>query len=336
MPTKKRTPRLGRGLSSLMAQPVAVTPAAPPSADSSKAVAATPAQLSAPAQETPSDNPVDSAPPAQEGGLAHLTVEAIHPNPHQPRQAFDPDALQRLANSITKDGLMQPILVRPTADDPTRYELIAGERRWRAAQLAGLTALPAVIRETDDAGSAELALIENLQREDLNPIEKAEAFERFGQQYDLNHDAIAKRVGLERSTVANLIRLLSLCPEVRALTAEGRLSMGQARAIAGLTDEDQQKSLAAEAIRAGLSVRAVEAKAKALRDGDPATPANTAGQQQGGADLIQDLSHQLSDQLQTKVHVKRGRKKHAGSVTIEFFSLDQFDALMERMGVEIR
>ncbi|MEM6551266.1 MAG: ParB/RepB/Spo0J family partition protein [Planctomycetota bacterium] len=332
MPTKKRTPRLGRGLSSLMAQPVAVTPPHPtdtPPATESISTLATPTK-------NPATPPNPSSAEPEQGGLRHLALNVIQPNPHQPRQTFDPDALQRLADSIARDGLMQPVLVRPVLTNPNHYELIAGERRWRAAQLAGLTALPAVIRETDDVGSAELALIENLQREDLNPIEKAEAFERFGQQHSLSHDAIAQRVGLERSTVSNLLRLLSLCPEVRALTADGQLSMGQARAIAGLNDSDQQRALAKEAVQAGLSVRAVEAKAKALRDGTPTATPNSSAGEKGGADLIEDLSRQISDQLQTKVQVKRGRKKHTGSVTIEFFSLDQFDALMERMGVKIR
>ncbi|MEM1213513.1 MAG: ParB/RepB/Spo0J family partition protein [Planctomycetota bacterium] len=327
MSTKKRTPRLGRGLSSLMAQPVAVTPTPVSStAQPSPSVVTPPAGPNSNDSDTgPSGNTPDDSQPK----LRHLNPDQITPNAYQPRQSFDEQALQRLADSIKRDGLMQPIVVRPRQDHADAYELIAGERRWRAAQIASLSTLPALIRHADETASAELALIENLQREDLNPIEKAEAFERFGRDQDLTHDAIASRVGLERSTVANLIRLLSLCPPVRAWTAEGQLSMGQARALAGISDPQQQEALASEAIRSGLSVRAVEAQAKALREATSTGPAVKASGEKSGVDLIQDLSRQISDQLQTKASVRRGRKKHAGSITIEFFSLDQFDSLME-------
>lgn len=274
----------------------------------------------------------DSVRQAQDdSGFKHLSISAIEPNRHQPRQRFDPIAIRSLAQSILSEGVMQPIVVRPRAGKKKQFEIIAGERRWRAAQEAGLKEIPAVVRDISDEKAAEWALIENLQREDLNPIEKAEAFQRLGDQFGLSHSEIAKRVGLERSSVSNLLRLLYLSDFVRDMIRESLLSMGQARAIAGLEDPAQQRGLAERAVREGLSVRQVEAEAKRLQSGGATqSPSKTASV----SPVLSDMEKQIGQQLGTKVKIKTGRKKGAGTLSIEFYSLDQFDALMGRLDVK--
>lgn len=324
---KPRASRLGRGLSSLMATPVEVNPASNPPAtgshpdpvgDAGSAIADASGGTTAPSV-TGND------------GLQHLSVEAIRPNRHQPRQRFDPGAIRSLAQSIANDGMMQPIVVRPIHSGSTEFELIAGERRWRAAQQAGLERVPALVRGVSDEKAAEWALIENLQREDLNPIEKAEAFQRLGDQFGLSHSEIAERVGLERSSVSNLLRLLNLSDFVRDLVRENVLSMGQARAIAGLADQGQQRGLAERAVREGLSVRQVEAEVRRLQQPQTQAPANAGGRSSAA---LSDLEKQIAQQLGTRVKIKAGRKKGTGTVSIDFYSLDEFDALMSRMDVK--
>lgn len=322
---KNRPSRLGRGLSSLMATPVAIQPPAKPPSDSPTVK---------PTLSTPfaSSSQTDSAnQPRDQSGLRHLTVASIQPNRHQPRQRFDPGAIRTLAESIASEGMMQPIVVRPMEGTGDQYELIAGERRWRAAQQAGLEHVPALVRELSDEKSAEWALIENLQREDLNAIEKAEAFQRLGDQFGLSHSEIAKRVGLERSSVSNLLRLLDLSDFVRDLVREKMLSMGQARAIAGLSDADQQRALAERAVREGLSVRQVEDAARQSQQPATAQPTKLPG---AGSPVLSDLEKQIGQQLGTKVKIRAGRKKGAGTLAIDFYSLDEFDALLSRLDVK--
>ncbi|MEO0474371.1 MAG: ParB/RepB/Spo0J family partition protein [Planctomycetota bacterium] len=324
MATKKNRPsRLGRGLSSLMATPVEVAvPSTPPPADKVE-----------PASISPDTAAVESNAQISNGidGLIQLAVTLIKPNQHQPRQRFEPTKIKGLAESIRRDGLMQPIVVRPAADDSGQYELIAGERRWRAAKEAGLEQVPALIREIDDEKAAELALIENLQREDLNSIEKAEAFQHLGDQFGLTHTQIAERVGLERSSVSNLLRLLDLSDFVRDLIRENVLSMGQARAIAGLADAVQQRGLAERAVREGLSVRQVEQEAKRLQQPSTAKGATVSSP---GSPVLSDLEKQIGQQLGTRVKIKAGKKKGAGTLAIDFYSLDEFDSLLARLDVK--
>ena len=323
MATKKNRPsRLGRGLSSLMATPVEV---AVPASAGEKPPAESPEQPSSDVLTDRSD-PL----PASTDGLVHLPVTTIQPNPHQPRQRFDPSKIRSLAESIKSDGLMQPIVVRPAPGESGRYELIAGERRWRAAQEAGLEQVPALVREIDEEKAAELALIENLQREDLNAIEKAEAFQHLGDQFGLTHTQIAERVGLERSSVSNLLRLLDLSNFVRDLVRENVLSMGQARAIAGLADAVQQKALAERAVREGLSVRQVEQEARRLQQ--PA--ASRTSSASSSSPVLSDLEKQIGQQLGTRVKIKAGKKKGAGTLAIDFYSLDEFYALLARLDVK--
>ncbi|MCX5662224.1 MAG: ParB/RepB/Spo0J family partition protein [Planctomycetota bacterium] len=300
-----------------------------------------------------------AVPPLPEG-LSLVHVRAIRANPHQPRTEFNGDALRRLADSIKADGLMQPIIIRPLpADAPPfpmdtlpegppsdrrlppgpRYEIVAGERRWRAAKLAGLNHVPAIIRTLSNRQMAEWALIENLQREDLNPLERAEAFRQLMIQFKVNHDDIAGRLGIDRSSVSNALRLLSLDESVKDLMRYGKLSGGQARALVALSDPAQQRILANKAVDNDWSVRQLEqavrhasgATAAALEDADafpglpPAPPRATH---------FADLQEQIGRQLQTKVHIRPGRRKGSGTLTIEFHTVEQFEILMTRMKVK--
>jgi len=331
---RKRPSRLGRGLSSLMASPTEL-PAVPVQ------LAETPASLSqGTKQVAASTDQATEAMPEQADtgpltGLLHLPLDQIRPNPRQPREQFKPEAIASLAGSIREQGVMQPIVVRPIPEaeraesSGLRYEIVAGERRWRAAGEAGLTAIPALMRELTDEQCAEWALIENLQREDLNPIEKAHAFKRLADDFRLTQAQIAERMGLERSTITNHLRLLDLSDLVLDLVKRDLLSMGQARAIAGLPDPAQQKKLAEQAVREQLSVRKVEEEVRRVLNPvhtpKPVTRDNH----------FADLDKQLAAQLGTKVKVKPGRKKGTGTLSIEFYTLDQFESILERMQVSV-
>lgn len=392
--TKKRPSRLGRGLSSLMAKPVAIEPPPPedtppaedtPPSEDASAQDDTPAntpQAAADTPETPDPSPEaqdpkpetqDPIPDAADNGdaLRYVPIDAIVPNPHQPRQTFGESGLRALADSIRSAGLMQPIMLRrlpdapaddgdetdvprgtslaeagetdvadtqkPAADDGrgVRYQIVAGERRWRAAQLAGLSRIPALVRELDEAQVAELALIENLQREDLNPIEKAEAFDHLATQFNLSHDAIAQRVGLERSSISNFLRLLRLGDFCRRLVRQNILSMGQARAIAVLSDTAEQQAVAEMAVSRGFSVRQVELAVRSLQQ-PHVTPAGKAKQnkRQQRQVYVADIERRIGQRLRTRVRVKLGRNKGSGTLSIKFHDLDHFDFLMKRLGIE--
>jgi ParB family chromosome partitioning protein len=343
---RKRNARLGRGLSSLMAQPVSTDPQA---GDEEAQKADLP--TSEPSPEAQESEPVEAEDNAQPSERDHtfeyVALTAIRPNPHQPRDRIDEEGLHPLAESIKNDGLMQPIVLRPvepTKTEPSNaeeetppYEIVAGERRWRAARIAGLERVPALIRHLDEQQTAELALIENLQREDLNPIERAEAFQHLADTFGLSHYEIGQRVGLNRSSVANMLRLLNLSDQVRDYLRRDLLSMGQARSIAGLSDPEQQRQIADQTIRQGLSVRQVEQFARRVSQGEPVQSPNPSGAMKTKVNqsaYLADLENQIAEQLQTKVQLKAGRKKGTGSITIEFYSLDQFDGLLTKLGVE--
>jgi ParB family chromosome partitioning protein len=309
----------------MAAPPVQV--ATPPADSTAAEESAEPKPSGQPDQSA--NQPVPSEIAAQ-SDFQSLPVDQIEPNRQQPRQHFDKAALGELAESIRRAGLMQPVVVRKQGSG--RYELIAGERRWRAAQLAGLTEIPAYLRDVDDQQAAEWALIENLQREDLNPIERAEAFRRLAEGYGLKHEEVAERVSLDRSTVTNLLRLLKLAPPVREMVSRGTLSMGQSRALAGVEDHDDQQRLAERAVREGWSVRQVEAAVKSLAQG--ANPQGRPAEKAARAAYLDDLERQIAEQLSTKVQLKTGRKKGSGTLSIEFYSIDQFDDLLGKLGVE--
>ena len=318
---KKKPSRLGRGLSSLMATPVPVESGA----EGSAAVAVSETAGVVASGPDAGSGSLDT----EQGGYTRLKVGVIGANATQPRQRFDETALQQLADSIKREGLIQPVVVRPVGAG--RYELVAGERRWRAAGLAGLDSIPAFVKQLDDRQVAEWALIENLQREDLNPIERAEAFQRLGDAFGLSHEAIAERVGLERSTVTNLLRLLKLSPPVRDMVVRGLLSMGQSRALTGIEDPAQQLLLAERVVKEEMSVRQVEAEVKALgQDSAKASPRKTTARPA----YLDDLERQIGEQLSTKVQIKTARKKGAGTLSIDFYNIDQFDELLAKLGVE--
>ncbi|MEM8781355.1 MAG: ParB/RepB/Spo0J family partition protein [Planctomycetota bacterium] len=365
----KRPSRLGRGLSSLMGSAVPVSP--PPTA--------IPAVSSAPVAESTGEVPRGTSSPAEpelqakpeahaELELVWLDLADVSPNPHQPRTHFDEDKLDELAESIRVHGIMQPVVVRPRAERPgevsaeasagVKYELIAGERRWRAAQRAGVPALPAIIRDLDDEASAELALVENLQREDLNPIERAEALFVLNNDFGLTHEQIGVKVGLKRSSVTNLLRLLDLGPALRAKVASGELTMGHARTLLGAESMVVQDR-AAELIDRldGITVRQAEeliryenARAAGNSPEAPAwhpdagsaegvprgTSASSENKHSGPqkSEWIQDLERQMSQALTTKVAIRPGRKNGTGQVTIHYHSLEDFDALLDKLGVQ--
>jgi ParB family chromosome partitioning protein len=257
-------------------------------------------------------------------GVQMVPVAQIVPNPDQPRRHFDDAAMEELAASLTQRGLIQPIVVRPR--DHGIYEIVAGERRWRAAQRARLHEIPVLVRKLDDAETLELAIIENVQRRDLNAIEEAEAYQRLAREYGHTQEALAKIVGKARSHVANLLRLLDLPESVRAAVADGRLSMGHARALAGAADP---ATLAEEVIRRGLSVRETEelargGKAKRAKVSQGEVPASNAD--------VAMLERQLRDQLGLKVGIAYGAK--GGTVTINYATLDQLDMVCQRLSGE--
>ena len=264
----------------------------------------------------------ETTPRAAGGGLRVLDIESIHPSTRQPRKQFDDAKLDELAETIRSQGIIQPLVVR--SREKGGFELVAGERRWRAAQRAGLHQVPAVVREISDAQAFELALVENLQREDLNPIEEAEAFQLMVAEHGHTQESLALRVGKDRSTVANALRLLKLPPTVRAMVREGRLNMGHARALLGLESDQSIERLARQAVSRGLSVRQVEALVKREREGDtrpapaPVSPA------------ARDLVHRLEQALATRVKLVQQSPKR-GRIEIHYTTLDELDAILARI-----
>lgn len=260
---------------------------------------------------------------ARAAGVQTLPVAELVPNPHQPRRRFDEAALDELASSLSTRGLIQPIVVRPRDG---AYEIVAGERRWRAAQRARLHDVPVIIRALDDAQTIELAIVENVQRQDLNAIDEAQAYQRLAIEYGHTQEALARIVGKSRSHVANLLRLLDLPEEVRDAVSDGRLSMGHARAIAGA---DDAAVLAQEVIRRGLSVR----EAEALARGGAARRTRLPPLEYKGSNAdVELLERQLSDQLGLKVSIQHGPK--GGNVSVAYLTLDQLDMLCQRLSGE--
>lgn len=256
-------------------------------------------------------------------GVQTVPVASIMPHPGQPRRHFDDAALAELANSISQRGLIQPIIVRPHGSG---FQIVAGERRWRAAQRAQLHDIPVIVRDFDEAQTLEVALVENIQREDLNAIEEAEAYQRLIAEFGHSQEALGKLVHKSRSHVANLIRLLDLPESVRKAVADGRLSMGHARALITAPDP---AALAEEVIRRGLSVRDTEKLARGAKPNGARAPAN--GSRGGNAD-IEALERQLGDMLGLKVRIAHGAG--GGTVSLAYSSLDQLDMICQRLSGE--
>lgn len=257
------------------------------------------------------------------GGVQTIAVAAIKPHPGQPRRHFDEDALDELARSIATRGLIQPIVVRP---DGGGYQIVAGERRWRAAQRAQLHEIPAIVREFSDAETLEVALVENIQRQDLNPIEEAEAYRRLIAEFGHTQEALGRIVHKSRSHVANLMRLLDLPEGVRGAVADGRLTMGHARA---LVTAKEPEALAEEVMRRGLSVREAEELA---RGGKPPRRREPPIEYKGAAADIEALERQLGDVIGLRVRINHG--PGGGTVTLHYSSLDQLDMICQRLSGE--
>ena len=262
--------------------------------------------------------------PPSGSGLRMLDIENIRPSSKQPRKHFDDSRLDELAESIRSQGIIQPLVVR--IRNGGGFELVAGERRWRAAQRAGLHQVPAVVRDIAESQAFEMALVENLQREDLNPIEEAEGYQRLVAEFGYTQESLSARVGKDRSTVANALRLLKLPPAVRSMVIEGRLNMGHARALLGLESDQDIERLARQAVSRGLSVRQVESLVKRERE----NPTRHTPPAQETSPAVRDLVHRLEQGLATKVKLVQTSPK-SGHLEIYYASLDEFDALLAKI-----
>jgi ParB family chromosome partitioning protein len=347
--------RLGRGLSSLIS--VAEEEALGSPASGASAGQALPSPLPSSRQgatlpdglpvmrEIPlignadSGDPDTSGPPADSVAMAgqlpdngtyiSVAVRAIAPNPHQPRKHFDDNRLHELAASLRESGVIQPIVVRPSPTVAGQYELVAGERRWRAAVLAGLDALPAIVRHVDAAMQARLALVENVQRQDLNPIERAAAYATLLKTLGITQQELARQLGEDRSSIANFMRLLDLAEPAQRLLADGRLSAGHGKVLAGVPDIAEQCRLAEIAVKAELSVRALE---QLIKKGVPPAAAAATPTSAHLVDLEKSLSRQVGMRVQIRA---TGKSTSKGKLVIHYTSLDQFDQLLERMNVRL-
>jgi ParB family chromosome partitioning protein len=278
--------------------------------------------------------PADAAAGASSSVLRDVPVSSVRPNANQPRKRFDEESLGALAASVRELGVLQPLLVREVGED--EYELIAGERRWRAAKRAGLPTVPVLVRIADDLASLEQAVVENLHRQDLNPLEEAAAYQQLIEDFALTHDRLASRVGKSRVTITNTLRLFQLPPSIQRLVGEGSLSAGHARALLGTPDRSFQEGLAARVTREGLSVRAVEEAVRLHQDrrtettgGDgpvpPSAPAPSPLRPAG----MHELEELLAEHLSTRVRVNESR--NGGSVVIEFADLDDLERIYRAM-----
>jgi ParB family transcriptional regulator, chromosome partitioning protein len=306
----QKKPTLGRGLADLLGQARPTVPTSAGTGGTSSGAAGVP----------------------RGDQLARLPVELLQRGRYQPRADLRNDTLGDLADSIRRQGVIQPILVRPISAGSTgeqRYEIIAGERRWRAAQLAGLTEVPAIIRAVPDEAAVAMALIENIQREDLNPLEEARAFERLIAEFGLTHQQVAEAVGRSRAAVSNLLRLMELAPEVGELVERRELDMGHARALLGLENRRKQVELALLVVKKGLSVRETEALVRRLSQ--PPGKGQTSGDLGAGAKgrdpNVERLEHELMEKLGAKVHIQH-TSKGAGKLVVAYNNLDELDGIL--------
>ncbi|HYH31383.1 MAG TPA: ParB/RepB/Spo0J family partition protein [Pseudonocardia sp.] len=335
---------LGRGLAALIptapgqADP-GPSPAAPTVAGRAASVVTGPA-IPAPTQPRASERTTDPAAPVPVDGAVYREVrlDGIRPNPRQPRQVFDEEALAELEHSIREFGLLQPIVVReltepepsPDGDSPLTHELVMGERRWRAAQRVGLEHIPAIVRRTPDDTLLRDALLENIHRVQLNPLEEAAAYQQLLTEFDVTHEQLADRIGRSRPAITNTIRLLRLPVAVQRRVAAGVLSAGHARALLGLDDPGAQEELAARIVAEGLSVRAAEEAVTLARGGTPGAGKRTPARRPMHAPGLQDLAERLSDTFDTRVKVELGQRK--GRIVVEFGSVDDLERIARLMG----
>jgi len=257
-----------------------------------------------------------------EGEVRSIEIDAIRPNPKQPRTEFDTAGLAELTESIRENGVLQPLLVRAARG---HFELVAGERRWRASRAAGLATVPAIVKEVADEKMLELALVENIQRRDLNPIERAEAYQAYIEELGLTQEEAAKRLGKEHCTISNTMRLLDLPTSIKAIVSRGTLSLGHARALLSIADDDGREALALRAVEEGLSVRAVEGLARSHGRSAAVKPAPAPRSAH-----LDDLEEKLRRALETRVRIQEaGGGK--GKIVVEFYTRDEFDRLFEML-----
>ena len=328
----KNRPRggLGRGLGALIptgpALDTAPVTAAPATGDAAPAV---PGTAAAPPPAAPVAEPQPQLSPVPGARFAEIPVDAIVPNPKQPRQVFDEEALEELKVSIQEVGFLQPIVVRQL--DGEKYELVMGERRWRAAQAVDRETIPAIVRDTKDDAMLRDALLENIHRANLNPLEEAAAYQQLLEEFGATHEELARRIGRSRPQISNTIRLMNLPAPVQRRVAAGVLSAGHARALLSLEDAEAQEQLALRIVAEGLSVRATEELvALALADGPAKAPA-AKRRPKPHAPALTDLADRLSDRFDTRVKVDIGRSK--GKITIEFATVDDLERIVGIIGV---
>jgi len=286
-----------------------------------------------PGDPGPGDSSTGVAPSSRPAGPRYAEIDpaAVRPNPRNPRTVFDQDALAELEHSLREFGMLQPVIVREIPDSPNSYELVMGERRWRAAQHAGLTSIPALVRNTEDADLLRDALLENIHRANLNPLEEAAAYQQLLEEFDVTHDELAARLGRSRPVISNTIRLLKLPVAVQRRVAAGVLSAGHARALLALDDANAQEELAARIVAEGLSVRGTEEQVTLIGS---ETPKRRSGPRKK---LImpglEDLAHALSDRFDTRVSVELGRRK--GKLTVEFATVDDLQRIVALMAPDV-
>ena len=340
----KNRPRggLGRGLGALIptAPPAGAVATEEPSAPSEPAVtAAPPTQYTAPAESSlspqapepePEQNDQSGLAPVPGARFAELPVTSIEPNAKQPRHVFDEEALEELKTSIQQVGFLQPIVVRELGEG--RYELVMGERRWRAAQAVGRDTIPAIIRDTRDDAMLRDALLENIHRANLNPLEEAAAYQQLLEEFGTTQEELARRIGRSRPQISNTIRLLNLPPAVQRRVAAGVLSAGHARALLGLDDSDAQEDLAKRIVAENLSVRATEEIVHLAVSDGPAKKSAPTRRAKVHAPALNDLADRLSDRFDTRVKVDIGRNK--GKITIEFATVDDLERIVGMIGVD--
>lgn len=305
---KAKKPHLGRGLEALLgpinlSEPVEI---APPAASSEN--------------RFPPD-PLIKQPPTT------LDLTLLRANPYQPRKTWNRSELEELANSIRANGVIQPVIVRKVND--IQYEIIAGERRVRASQMAGLKEVPVIVRSATDEQMLELALVENIHRSDLNPIERAKAYQNFVQTFSLNQTEAAERLGENRSVVSNFLRLLDLPTDLQDMLIEGQLTMGHARALLSLPTDEMRRKLANRAMAGRLSVREVERMVRMIIEGQQKTPQ----EKKSKAAYIVDLETRLQTILGTKVKIEPNKRGQRGRIVIDYYSLDEFERLTDRIGL---
>ena len=305
-------PALGRGLGALLGGTPVISNPAP--------IAPLP---------TPVPHVIPSPAPALRDHVRHVAVTQIRPCALQPRKDFSAESLRELADSIREQGIVQPLIVRAQGNN---FELIAGERRWRAAKLAGLTEVPVLVREADDRAVLEMALIENLQRENLNAIEEALGYAQLVNQFQLTQELVATKVGKSRAVVANALRLLKLPPDLQGFIREGRLSVGHAKVILGLTEETQQRHAAERVIKEALNVRQTEGLIAKLQSRDGARARNGAKTPLTTDAHIASLENKIRERLGTKVHLRYAQGK--GALDIAFYSDAELERILQILGID--